>query len=49
MKYFVNQVAIDYKGGRTAEDIIAWCIKKSGPPSIHVKSVDSLKEMIENN
>lgn len=34
-------------GGRTADDIISWLTKKTGPPALELKSVDEAKAFIE--
>jgi len=33
LKWFVNGEAIEFNGGRTADEIVSWIQKKSGPPS----------------
>jgi len=33
LKWFHNGEATDYQGGRTADAIVAWILKKTGPPS----------------
>ena len=33
LKWFVNQKAVDYTGGRTADEIVSWIRKRSGPAS----------------
>lgn len=45
LKWFVNQEPQDYKGGRTADEIVNWVKKRSGPPSTEVDDtkVDELK------
>ncbi|CAG9088637.1 unnamed protein product [Plutella xylostella] len=46
LKFFKNGNAIDYTGGRTAEDIIVWLKKKTGPPAHEIKSSEDAKEFI---
>lgn len=49
LKFFINGSPIDYEGGRTSADIVAWILKKSGPPSIHLTSTDELNAYIEKS
>jgi protein disulfide-isomerase A1 len=46
LKWFVNQQPTEYKGGRTADEIINWIKKKSGPATREVtgSELNSLKE-----
>ncbi|CAD8062748.1 unnamed protein product [Paramecium sonneborni] len=46
IKFFINGQAIDYEGGRTQGDIIAWINKKSGPPSTELNSVQDLENFL---
>lgn len=34
-------------GGRQADDIVAWVLKKTGPPAKELKSVEEAKEFID--
>jgi len=43
LKWFVDGKASDYSGGRTAETIVSWIQKKTGPPSQEL-TCDALKE-----
>lgn len=36
-------------GGRTADEIIRWLKKKTGPPALDLSTVDAAKAFIENN
>lgn len=45
LKWFVNGKDIEYNGGRTAEDIIKWVTKKSGPAVADVSDVATLEKL----
>merc|ERR1712127_500782 len=45
LKWFKNGEATDYQGGRTADAIVSWIIKKTGPPSLEV-TCEALKEKV---
>ena len=40
LKWIVNQKAVEYNGGRTAEEIVSWIKKRTGPPSQEVSDSD---------
>lgn len=46
LKWFVNGEATEYNGGRTADEIVNWIKKKSGPPTSAVsdEELTTLKE-----
>ena len=45
LKWFVDgEMALDYSGGRTAPEIVAWIKKKTGPPSTIVDSAEALEK-----
>jgi protein disulfide-isomerase A1 len=48
LKFFRNGEAMDYGGGRTADEIVAWLLKKTGPPAKAVANVDEAKAFIES-
>lgn len=48
LKWFVDgEEAMDYSGGRTAPEIVAWIKKKTGPPSTVIDSTDALDKTKE--
>ena len=49
LKYFKNGVAGDYTGGRTAETIVAWLTKKSGPPAASLENMDAVNNFLGEN
>lgn len=49
LKFFKNGNPINYNGGRTAEDLVNWLKKKTGPPAKQLTTVEEAKEFIEAN
>merc|ERR1711910_125239 len=49
LKFFRNGKPMEYNGGRTADTIITWVEKKTGPPAVTLDSVDAAKKFIEDN
>lgn len=49
LKFFVDGTPLEYTGGRTSDEIIQWCKKKSGPPAATVSTVDELKNLQSEN
>jgi len=47
LKFFRNGNPIDYSGGRQADDIVNWLLKKTGPPATNLPSVDEAKAFVE--
>ncbi|XP_074106915.1 protein disulfide isomerase [Cotesia typhae] len=47
LKFYRNGVAIDYTGGRQADEIVAWLMKKTGPPAKELSTVDDSKALID--
>ena len=39
---------MEFTGGRTADDIVKWVLKKAGPPSV-AATCDELKKKVEDN
>jgi len=48
LKFFRNGKPIEYQGGRTADAIISWVEKKSGPPAVTLSDVDAAKKLVED-
>merc|ERR1712154_414468 len=49
LKFFKNGKAMEYGGGRTADTIVAWLEKKTGPPAVTLASEDEAKKFIDDN
>merc|ERR1712141_88562 len=49
IKFFSEGNEIDYSGGRTSNEIVAWLKKKTGPPAKELRSVDKVKAFINEN
>jgi len=49
IKFFKKGEAMEYGGGRTADEIVAWLNKKTGPPSKDLTSVDDAKKLQDEN
>lgn len=49
IKFFIDQQPIDYSGGRTAEEIVAWLKKKSGPAATTLATAADLKKLQDDN
>jgi protein disulfide-isomerase A1 len=49
LKFFRNGEATEYNGGRTADDIVSWILKKSGPQSKQIGSEKELEEFIKGS
>lgn len=47
IKFFVKGTPIEYNGGRTADQLIKWLQKKTGPAATTLTSVDEAKKFTE--
>jgi len=49
LKFFRNGKPMEYNGGRTADTIISWVEKKTGPAAVTLADVDAAKKFVEDN
>merc|ERR1712107_164568 len=49
LKFFKNGVPMEYGGGRTADTIVPWVVKKSGPSAITLTAAEAADKMVEDN
>jgi len=49
LKFFKNGNPVEYTGGRTADTIVAWVEKKSGPPAVSLANPEASKKFVEDN
>lgn len=49
LKFFINKEPIDYEGGRTEPEIIAWLKKKTGPSAYELATVDAVEKFKSQN
>merc|ERR1712241_1223233 len=47
LKFFKNGKPMEYGGGRTAETIISWVEKKTGPPAAALADAEAVKSFVE--
>jgi len=49
IKFFKNGELMEYKGGRTGDEIIAWLNKKTGPAYVTIEDAKALEDLKEEN
>lgn len=49
LKFFRSGSPIDYSGGRTADEIVSWLSKKTGPAAKELESVEAVEEFLKEN
>lgn len=49
LKFFKHGKPVEYGGGRTADTIVSWLEKKTGPPAVALSSSDESKKFVEAN
>lgn len=49
LKFFRSGNEIEYSGGRSSDEIVAWVTKKTGPAAAEVKSVEDAEALIKDN
>ncbi|KRZ74214.1 Protein disulfide-isomerase 2, partial [Trichinella papuae] len=47
LKFFKDGNIIEYNGGRTAEDIVSWLKKKSGPVAVQLEDAEAAEEFVK--
>lgn len=48
LKFFKNGKPTEYGGGRTADDIVSWLNKKTGPPAKALSSAEDLQTFVDS-
>ncbi|CAL8092414.1 unnamed protein product [Orchesella dallaii] len=49
LKFYRNGKQMDYSGGRTADEIVNWLLKKTGPAATTLASSDELTKLVEDS
>lgn len=48
LKFFRSGEASEFNGGRTADEIVSWLLKKTGPPAEKLVNIDDAKRFIDS-
>ncbi|XP_054286310.1 protein disulfide-isomerase-like [Macrosteles quadrilineatus] len=48
LKFFKNSNPVPYSGGRSANDIVSWLTKKTGPPAKVIESLEDAKAFVDS-
>merc|ERR1711876_71803 len=49
LKFYRNGKPVEYSGGRTADTIVAWLEKKTGPPALDLADAEAAKKFVADN
>lgn len=49
LKFFRNGVAVEYSGGRQADEIVTWVVKKTGPAAVDLKTAEEAEKFLKDN
>lgn len=49
LKFYRNGAPIEYNGGRQADDIVNWLVKKTGPAAKTLENVEEAEKLIKDN
>jgi len=49
LKFFRNGSPVDYTGGRTADEIVTWVTKKTGPAALELENVEAAETFVKDN
>lgn len=49
IKFFRNGKVVEYNGGRTADELIKWLKKKTGPPAVTLASAEDATKLKEKS
>lgn len=49
LKFFRSGSPIEYSGGRQADDIVNWILKKTGPPAVELKTIEEAETLLTDN